>query len=154
MLMTEQKLPLPPFTEETAWRKVRGAESAWNSRDPEKVSMAYSPESEWRNRDTFLIGRHAIREFLTLKWARETDYALRKDLWTFAGNRIAVRFQYESKDLDGQWWRSYGNENWEFDEHGLMRRREASINDIAIDESDRQIFGVRPALDTTGVPLR
>lgn len=154
VLMTEQKPPLPPFTEETAWKKVLGAEAAWNSRDPKKVSMAYSPESEWRNRDTFLVGRDAIREFLTLKWARETDYALRKDLWTFAGNRIAVRFQYESKDLGGQWWRSYGNENWEFDENGLMRRREASIDDIAIDESDRRIFGVRPESDTSGIPLQ
>jgi nuclear transport factor 2 (NTF2) superfamily protein len=154
VLMTEQKPPLPPFTEETAWKKVLGAEAAWNSRDPERVSMAYSPKSEWRNRDTFLVGRDAIREFLTLKWARETEYALRKDLWTFADNRIAVRFQYESKDLGGQWWRSYGNENWEFDENGLMRRREASIDDIAIDESDRRIFGVRPEFDTNGIPLQ
>ena len=152
--MTEQKPPFPPFTEETAWKKVLGAEAAWNTRDATKVSMAYSEDSEWRNRDTFVKGRDAIRDFLTQKWARETEYALRKDLWTFAGNRIAVRFQYESLDLDGQWWRSYGNENWEFDEHGLMRRREASINDLAIAESERRIFGPRPDGDTTAIPLR
>ena len=152
--MTENRPPLPPFTEETAWTKVLGAEAAWNSTDPERVSMAYSPDSVWRNRDVFVRGRAEIVEFLTQKWARETEYALRKDLWTFAGNRIAVRFQYESRDLDGQWWRSYGNENWEFDEHGLMRRREASINDLAIDESDRRIFGPRPDGDRDGIPIQ
>jgi nuclear transport factor 2 (NTF2) superfamily protein len=152
--MTESRPPLPPFTEETAWTKVLGAEAAWNSTDPERVSMAYSPDSVWRNRDVFVRGRAEIVEFLTQKWARETEYALRKDLWTFAGNRIAVRFQYESRDLDGQWWRSYGNENWEFDEHGLMRRREASINDLAIDESDRRIFGPRPEGDRDGIPIQ
>ena len=131
MTNTESKPPFPPFTEEDAWKKVLGAEAAWNLRDPERVSMAYSIDSEWRNRDVFLKGREQIREFLTQKWARETEYALRKDLWAFAGNRIAVRFQYESLDLDGQWWRSYGNENWEFDESGLMRRREASINAVS-----------------------
>ena len=152
--MTENRPPLPPFTEETAWTKVLGAEAAWNSTDPERVSMAYSPDSVWRNRDVFVRGRAEIVEFLTQKWARETEYVLRKDLWTFAGNRIAVRFQYESRDLDGQWWRSYGNENWEFDEHGLMRRREASINDLAIDESDRRIFGPRPDGDRDGIPIQ
>ena len=152
--MTEQKPPLPPFTEETAWEKVLGAEAAWNSRDPERVSLAYSVDSSWRNRDIFLSGRDEIRTFLAQKWARETDYALRKDLWAFAGNRIAVRFQYESKDLDGQWWRSYGNENWEFDESGLMRRREASINDVAIEESARRIVGIRSEGDLTGIPLQ
>ncbi len=152
--MSEAPPPVPPFTEETAWVKVLGAEAAWNTRDPERVSMAYSVDSEWRNRDIFLKGREKIREFLTQKWARETEYALRKDLWSFAGNRIAVRFQYESRDLDGQWWRSYGNENWEFDDQGLMRRREASINDVAIAESERRIFGPRPDGDTAGIPLQ
>lgn len=152
--MSDQKPPFPPFTEETAWKKVLGAEAAWNSRDPEKVSMAYSVDSEWRNRDTFLQGRKEISEFLTQKWSQETEYALRKDLWTFAQNRIAVRFQYESKDLSGQWWRSYGNENWEFDDNGLMRRREASINDVAIEEMDRRIHGPRPEGDTAGIPLQ
>jgi nuclear transport factor 2 (NTF2) superfamily protein len=135
--------PLPPFTAETAAQKVRAAEDAWNSRDPERVSLAYTEDSVWRNRDTFVNGRAEIVEFLTGKWERELDYALRKSLWTFADNRIAVRFQYECHDASGQWWRSYGNENWEFDEHGLMRRREASINDLAIDESERRIFGAR-----------
>lgn len=151
--MSEQRPPLPPFSEETAWAKVLGAEAAWNSRDPERVALAYSVDSAWRNRDTFLTGRDEIREFLTQKWARETEYALRKDLWTFGGNRIAVRFQYESCDLDGQWWRSYGNENWEFDTHGLMRRREASINDLAIPETDRRLFGARDDGDRSGIPL-
>ena len=142
--MSEPRPPLPPFNEADAWAKVLGAEDAWNTRDPERVSLAYSVDSVWRNRDTFLRGRNEIRDFLTEKWAKETDYALRKDLWAFHGNRIAVRFQYESRDGDGQWWRSYGNENWEFDEAGLMRRREASINDVAIAESERRIFGARP----------
>ena len=135
--------PLPPFTEATARQKVQAAEDAWNSRDPERVSLAYSEDSVWRNRDTFVQGRAAIVAFLAAKWQRELDYALRKSLWTFAGNRIAVRFQYESHDHDGQWWRSYGNELWEFDEHGLMTRREASINDLAIDEAQRRIHGPR-----------
>jgi len=152
--MTEDRPPFPPFDESSARAKVLGAEAAWNSRDPERVSMAYSVDSVWRNRDTFLQGRDEIREFLTQKWARELDYALRKDLWAFSGNRIAVRFQYESLDESGQWWRSYGNENWEFDEHGLMRRREASINDVAINETDRRLFGPRPDGDTDGFPLR
>jgi nuclear transport factor 2 (NTF2) superfamily protein len=137
--------PLPPFTRETAAKKVQAAEDAWNTRDPERVAGAYTEDSEWRNRDQFVRGRAEIVRFLTAKWERELDYALRKSLWTFADNRIAVRFQYESHDADGQWYRSYGNENWEFDEHGLMRRREASINDLAIDDSERRIFGTRPA---------
>ena len=145
--MTETRPPLPPFDETAAWTKVLGAEDAWNTRDPERVSLAYSVESVWRNRDVFLRGRDEIRDFLAQKWARETEYALRKDLWAFHGNRIAVRFQYESRDLDGQWWRSYGNENWEFDDAGLMRRREASINDVAITEDERRIFGSRPAAE-------
>lgn len=152
--MSEARPPLPPFDEASAWAKVLGAEAAWNSRDPERVALAYSEDSEWRNRDTFVRGRDAIREFLAQKWDRECDYALRKDLWAFTGNRIAVRFQYESLDESGQWWRSYGNENWEFDENGLMRRREASINDVAIEEADRRLFGPRPEDDRLGIPLR
>jgi uncharacterized protein len=131
------------FTEETARAKVQAAEDAWNTRDPDRVALAYTPDSVWRNRDEFLTGREEIREFLTRKWAREREYALRKDLWTFGGNRIAVRFQYEWHDADGQWWRSYGNELWEFADDGLMRRREASINDVRIDEADRRILGDR-----------
>jgi nuclear transport factor 2 (NTF2) superfamily protein len=152
--MSNQRPPFPPFDEAAAWKKVLGAEAAWNTRDAEKVSLAYSIDSEWRNRDTFLQGRDQIRDFLTQKWSNELDYALRKDLWAYTGNRIAVRFQYESLDADGQWWRSYGNENWEFDEHGLMRRREASINDVAIDETDKRLFGPRADGDTNGIPLR
>jgi nuclear transport factor 2 (NTF2) superfamily protein len=136
--------PLPPFTAETAAQKVQAAEDAWNSRDPKRVAAAYTEDSVWRNRDQFVTGRDEIEKFLAGKWDRELDYALRKSLWTFAGNRIAVRFQYECHDAAGQWWRSYGNENWEFDEHGYMSRREASINDLAIDESERRIFGPRP----------
>jgi uncharacterized protein len=136
--------PLPPFTRETAAQKVQAAEDGWNSRDPGRVALAYSEDSVWRNRDQFVTGRAQIIEFLTGKWERELDYALRKNLWSFDGSRIAVRFQYESHDRDGQWWRSYGNELWEFDEHGLMTRREASINDVAIAEADRRIFGPRP----------
>jgi hypothetical protein len=135
--------PLPPFTLETAAQKVQAAEDAWNTREPERVAAAYSVDSVWRNRDTFITGRKEIVAFLTAKWERELDYALRKNLWSFHENRIAVRFQYESHDASGQWWRSYGNELWEFDEHGLMRRREASINDVRIDEADRRIFGSR-----------
>ncbi|MGZ4192139.1 MAG: nuclear transport factor 2 family protein [Solirubrobacteraceae bacterium] len=135
--------PLPPFTAETAAQKVQAAEDAWNTRDPERVSLAYSEDSVWRNRDTFVTGRAEIVAFLGSKWQRELDYALRKSLWTYNANRIAVRFQYECHDRDGQWWRSYGNELWEFDEHGLMTRREASINDLAIDASQRRIFGPR-----------
>jgi uncharacterized protein len=136
--------PLPPFTEQTARQKVQAAEDAWNTRDPERVAGAYSEDSVWRNRHEFLAGRAEIVEFLRRKWSRELDYALRKDLWSCHGNRIAVRFQYESHDAAGQWYRSYGNELWEFDEEGLMRRREASINDVPIDESERRIFGPRP----------
>jgi nuclear transport factor 2 (NTF2) superfamily protein len=139
--------PLPPFTEESARQKAQAAEDAWNSCDPERVAGAYTADSVWRNRDQFVTGRDEIVAFLTAKWERELEYALRKSLWTFAGNRIAVRFQYECHDASGQWWRSYGNENWEFDEHGLMRRREASINDLAIDESERRIFGPRAEAD-------
>ena len=137
--------PLPPFDRESAVTKVQAAEDAWNTRDPERVASAYTVDSAWRNRDAFFAGRAAIIEFLTAKWNRELDYALRKNLWSFGENRIAVRFQYESHDALGRWWRSYGNELWEFDEHGLMRRREASINDVAIEESQRRIFGPRPA---------
>jgi nuclear transport factor 2 (NTF2) superfamily protein len=135
---------LPPFTEETARQKVQAAEDAWNTREPERVALAYTEDSVWRNRHEFIAGRQEIIEFLRRKWDRELDYALRKDLWSFDGNRIAVRFQYESHDAAGQWYRSYGNELWEFDEDGLMRRREASINDVPIDESERRIFGPRP----------
>ncbi len=144
--------PLPPFTEETARQKVQSAEDAWNTCDPEKVAAAYSEDSEWRNRDEFITGRAAIAEFLHRKWSREIDYALRKDLWAFTDDRIAVRFQYESRDPDGRWWRSYGNEQWEFDSEGYMRRREASINDVAIEESERRIFGPRPEAER-GAPL-
>ncbi|MCC5581429.1 MULTISPECIES: nuclear transport factor 2 family protein [Microtetraspora] len=139
------KPPVPPFTEETARTKVQAAEDAWNTRDPKVVALAYTPDSVWRNRDEFVTGREEIERFLARKWDRELDYALRKDLWSFSGDRIAVRFQYECHDAGGQWWRSYGNELWEFDADGLMRRREASINDLRIDERDRRIFGSRPA---------
>ncbi|HEU5155775.1 MAG TPA: nuclear transport factor 2 family protein [Streptosporangiaceae bacterium] len=144
--------PLPPFTRETAAQKVQAAEDAWNTRDPHKVSLAYTEDSVWRNRDRFVTGREEIVEFLTDKWRRELDYALRKELWAFEDNRIAVRFQYECHDADGQWWRSYGNELWEFDENGLMARREASINDVPIAEGDRRIFGPRPEAEH-GVPF-
>jgi nuclear transport factor 2 (NTF2) superfamily protein len=135
--------PLPPFSAETAAQKVQAAEDAWNTRDPERVSLAYTEDSIWRNRDTFVSGRAEIVAFLAAKWGRELDYALRKDLWCFQDNRIAVRFQYECHDAHGQWWRSYGNELWEFNERGLMARREASINDVQIAEHDRRIFGSR-----------
>jgi uncharacterized protein len=128
---------VPPFTRETATAKVRAAEDAWNTRDPERVSLAYSIDSRWRNRDEFVHGRDEIARFLERKWARELDYRLIKELWAFAGARIAVRFAYESHDAAGQWYRSYGNENWEFGEDGLMHQRHASINDLAILESDR-----------------
>ncbi|GGQ77913.1 nuclear transport factor 2 family protein [Streptomyces asoensis] len=142
--MPDARPPLPPFTRETAARKVQAAEDAWNTRDPHRVALAYSEDSVWRNRGTFLTGRAAIVAFLTAKWAREHEYALRKDLWAFDGDRIAVRFQYESRDEAGQWWRSYGNELWEFDGHGLMTRREASIDDVRIDASERRLHGPRP----------
>ena len=142
--MSEARPPFPPFTAETAAQKVQAAEDGWNSRDPQRVSLAYTEDSVWRNRDTFLRGRAEIVEFLTGKWEREQDYVLRKSLWAFTDDRIGVRFQYEWHDADGQWFRSYGNELWEFDADGLMRRREASINDVAIDESERRLFGPRP----------
>jgi nuclear transport factor 2 (NTF2) superfamily protein len=136
--------PLPPFTEQTARTKVQAAEDAWNTRDPQRVALAYTVDSVWRNRDEFLTGRDEIIAFLTRKWDKELDYALRKDLWAYTEDRIAVRFQYEWHDAGGQWWRSYGNELWEFDGDGLMRRREASINDVAIAVDQRRIFGPRP----------
>ena len=145
--MTERKPPLPPFTRETAAQKVQAAEDAWNTRDPERVALAYTEDSEWRNRDEFFTGRAEIVAFLQRKWGHELDYALRKNLWCFDDNRIAVRFQYESRDGDRQWWRSYGNELWEFDENGLMRRRQASINDVPIKQADRKFLwpqGPRP----------
>ncbi|MBF6349737.1 nuclear transport factor 2 family protein [Nocardia flavorosea] len=141
--MTDTRPPYPPFTAETALQKVLAAEAAWNTRDPQRVALAYTPDSVWRNRDQFVTGREEIVAFLTAKWERELDYVLRKSLWSYDDNRIAVRFQYEWHDIAGRWWRSYGNELWEFDEHGLMRRREASINDVAITESDRRIHGPR-----------
>jgi nuclear transport factor 2 (NTF2) superfamily protein len=142
--MTESRPPFPPFDAQTAAKKVQAAEDAWNTCDPHRVSLAYTVDSVWRNRDRFVAGRDEIVAFLTDKWNRELDYALRKGLWGFTDNRIAVRYQYESHDADGQWWRSYGNELWEFDANGLMRRREASINDVAITEAERRIFGPRP----------
>ena len=193
--MTESRPPFPPFDLAAGLRKVQAAEDAWNTRDPRKVSLAYTEDSVWRNRDEFFEGRDAIRapddsapfsalafkimadpfvgkltyfrvysgklksgdrvlivEFLARKWQRELDYALRKNLWSFGGNRIAVRFQYESHDAAGQWWRSYGNELWEFDGHGLMTRREASINDVAITMAERRIFGPRPAVEHGAFP--
>ena len=135
--------PVPPFDAASAAAKVQAAEDAWNTRDPHKVAQAYTPDSRWRNRSEFISGRDEIEAFLTRKWERELDYVLRKDLWAYAGNRIAVRFQYEWHDAGGQWWRSYGNELWEFDDEGYMSRREASINDVAIDEGERRIFGPR-----------
>ena len=145
---SSQKPPLPPFTHETAIQKVRMAEDAWNSRDPVRVSLAYTEDSRWRNRAEFPVGRDAIVAFLNRKWARELDYRLIKELWIFAGNRIAVRFAYECHDADGEWFRAYGNENWEFDASGLMRLRYASINDLPITAAERKFFwpqGPRPA---------
>ena len=133
-----ERPPVPPFTSETAAQKVRMAEDAWNTRDPERVSLAYTVDSTWRNRAEFLSGREAIVQFLQRKWEKELDYRLIKELWAFHEARIAVRFAYECHDVSGNWFRSYGNENWEFDEHGLMRRRIASINDLPINESDRK----------------
>ena len=153
--MYERRPPVPPFTEDTARQKVQSAEDAWNTRDPQRVASAYTPDSVWRNRDIFVTGRAQIVQFLTTKWERELDYALRKSLWSFHQNRIAVRFQYEWHDAAGQWWRSYGNELWQFDADGLMERREASINDVAIAETDRRIFGPRtPSEHRTEIPLR
>jgi len=143
----ETRPPVPPFTRESAIQKTRLAENAWNSRDPERVALAYSIDSRWRNRSEFVNGRREIVAFLSRKWARELDYRLIKELWAFDGNHLAVRFAYEWHDDSGHWFRSYGNENWEFDEHGLMRRRYASINDLPIKESDRKYhwpLGQRP----------
>jgi nuclear transport factor 2 (NTF2) superfamily protein len=140
--------PLPPFTAETAAQKVRAAEDAWNRCDPQTVALAYSPDSRWRNRDEFIAGRDEIVAFLQRKWAKELEYRLIKEMWAFGGNRIAVRFAYEWHDADGQWFRSYGNENWEFDDEGYMAVRHASINDLAIAETDRLYRwpqGPRPA---------
>jgi uncharacterized protein len=139
--------PFPPFDEQSAMQKVRMAEDAWNTRNPERVSLAYTADSVWRNRSEFLAGRDAIVQFLTRKWARELDYRLIKELWAFHANRIAVRFAYEWRDDSGHWFRSYGNENWEFDERGFMMRRIASINDLPIQESERKYrwaLGRRP----------
>lgn len=140
--------PLPPFTEETALKKIQAAEDAWNSRDPERVSLAYTEDTEWRNRTDFLRGRAEVVAFLRRKWSRELDYRLKKELWAFRENRIAVRFEYEFHDAAGQWWRAHGNENWEFDEHGLMRKRFASINDLAIAEAERKFRWARPGEKT------
>ena len=140
----------PPFTRETAIQKVQAAEDGWNSRTPEKVALAYSIDSEWRNREAFVKGRNQIIEFLTGKWEKELDYRLTKQLWAFTEDRIAVRFQYEYRDAEGNWFRAYGNENWEFDNDGLMRRREASINNLAIEEFERKFhwpLGPRPIGD-------
>ena len=146
-MKTESKPPLPPFDTETAVRKVRLAEDAWNSRDPDRVSLAYTIDSKWRNRAEFINGREEIVQFLTHKWERELDYRLIKEIWAYEDNRIAVRFAYEWHDDSGNWFRSYGNENWEFDENGLMRLRYASINDLKINESERKYHwpqGPRP----------
>ena len=146
--MSESRPPLPPFTAETAAQKARMAEDAWNSRDPARVALAYTTDSRWRNRAEFLQGREAIQAFLTRKWSRELDYRLIKEVWAFHGNRIAVRFAYEWHDDSGNWYRSHGNEQWEFDEAGFMRRREASINDVPITEAERKFrwpLGPRPA---------
>tara|TARA_R110000824_G_scaffold11925_4_gene52416 strand:- start:1402 stop:1875 length:474 start_codon:yes stop_codon:yes gene_type:complete len=147
--MSDARPPVPPFTRETAVQKVRMAEDAWNTRDPNRVSLAYTPDSRWRNRSEFFEGREAIVEFLTRKWEKELDYKLIKELWAFDDNRIAVRFQYEHRDAAGNWFRAYGNENWEFDENGLMSWRQASINDVAIKEAERKFTwagdGPRPA---------
>ena len=155
--MDEPRPPLPPFDLASATKKVQAAEDAWNTRDPHRVSLAYTDDSQWRNRDVFLTGRAAIVEFLTAKWERELDYVLRKSLWSYGGDRIAVRFQYEWHDAAGSWYRSYGNELWEFDGRGLMRRREASINDVSIDEGERRLFGPRPESEhgaPVDIPLR
>ncbi|TQN33206.1 hypothetical protein FHX37_3210 [Haloactinospora alba] len=147
--------PLPPFTWDTAQQKVRAAEDAWNTTDPQRVASAYTEDSVWRNRDQFVTGREEIVAFLRRKWQRELDYTLRKELWAVHGNRIAVRFQYECHDSTGQWWRSYGNEMWEFADNGLMSRREASINDVPITEAERRILGPRSEEESGArLPLR
>jgi nuclear transport factor 2 (NTF2) superfamily protein len=145
--------PQPPFDEVTARQKVQAAEDAWNSRDPERVAAAYTADTVWRNRSEFITGRDAVVVFLRAKWARENDYALRKSLWAFTDDHIAVRFQYEWHDVRGQWWRSYGNENWEFDALGYMRRREASINDVPIGAGERRIHGPRRPDELADLPL-
>ncbi|NAS32523.1 DUF1348 family protein [Flavobacteriaceae bacterium R38] len=137
--MMEQKPPFPPFNEETAQQKVQMAEDAWNSKDPIKVSMAYTKDTEWRNRIDFINGREEVQAFLANKWNNELDYKLKKELWGFRENRIAVRFEYEYRNKEGQWFRAYGNENWQFDENGLMEKRYASINDLPIEEEDRKL---------------
>jgi nuclear transport factor 2 (NTF2) superfamily protein len=152
MTSSATRPPLPPFSAETAAAKVKAAQDAWNSRDPERVASAYTEDSVWRNRDEFIAGRAEIVRFLERKWARELDYRLRKALWTFADRRIAVRFQYEWHDSAGRWFRSYGNELWEFADNGLMRRREASINDAAISAVERRFVG--DAWTTAELPLR
>jgi uncharacterized protein len=139
----ETKPPLPPFTLDTAKAKVQAAEDAWNTRDPERVALAYTEDSEWRNRSEFLSGRPAIKAFLQRKWEKELDYRLRKELWSFMDNRIAVRFEYECHDESGNWYRAYGNENWEFADNGLMMRRFASINDVPIQASERKFLWER-----------
>ena len=149
----EPRPPFPPFDEESARAKVLAAENGWNTRDPEKVALAYTVDTVWRNRDEWVTGRDEVIGFLTRKWEREHDYVLRKALWTYGGHRIAVRFQYECRDDDGQWWRSYGNENWEFAPNGLMARREASINDLRITEDQRRIHGTRADGDTSEIPI-
>jgi uncharacterized protein len=136
----EKRFPLPPFTFETATQKVQAAEDAWNTRNPEKVSLAYSNDTEWRNRSEFLTGREEVRQFLERKWVKELDYKLKKELWAFTDNKIAVRFEYEWHDTSGQWYRSYGNEMWEFDANGYMQKRYASINDIEIKEEERRVI--------------
>ena len=136
----EQKLPLPPFDLENALLKVQLAEDAWNSKDSERISKAYTVDTEWRNRTEFINGRAEVIDFLNRKWEKELNYKLKKELWGFRENRMAVRFEYEYQDENGHWWRAYGNENWEFDENGLMRKRFASINDLAINEIDKKLF--------------
>ncbi len=138
-MVSEVKPPVPPFTEETARVKVKAAEDAWNTRDPEVVAKAYTEDSQWRNRDEFFTGREAIKEFLSRKWAKELDYKLMKELWAYTGNHISVRFEYEWHDASGRWYRTHGNEHWEFDDNGLMRRRDMSANDVPIDKSERRL---------------
>lgn len=138
-IVETKRYPLPPFTLETALQKVQAAEDAWNTKDPEKVCLAYTVDTEWRNRTDFINGREEVKAFLIHKWQKELDYRLKKELWGFRGNRMAVRFEYEWRDQTGQWFRSYGNENWEFDDNGLMRKRFASINDLPIKESERRL---------------
>lgn len=135
----EKKHPIPPFTLETALQKVKAAEDAWNTKDPIAVSKAYTVDTEWRNRTSFINGREEVQEFLKEKWSKELNYKLKKELWGFRNNRMAVRFEYEYQDINGQWFRAYGNENWEFDENGLMRKRYASINDLPIKENERKL---------------